>query len=434
MDSQEPRQETVSDTGNKASYKALFSIRNYRLLLMSQTVSVIGDGVYAIALIWLMKLLTGSALWMSVLLVAETLPLILLGMFAGVIVDRSSKRKILICCDIARGSIIVLVILLWATGLLQPYQLIMAALLLSSFTAFFGPARAVTVRNVVPDAYMFQAQSVSQLVQTVVGLTAPALGAFLLTFGTAHAFGFNAATFFISCLLLTLVRDERMTERKEEKMSFASLAADFKEGLDTIMTQPLLRNLIIYIMLINFMLSPTALLFPLMVSDSSELAVLEICFFIGIAAGAVVTGLVRRLPYIVTMSIGLGLLMTGLGMLFWIRGLVWEAMFVFVAGLGSPLANVTLQTLFMLKVPRPVLGRAAGMMRVLTEGSRPLAMMLTGMLLSWIPVRSFFGVVGIFGIVVIVLMVLNPAIRKDSDVSAYHPAAAEAGATTKEVM
>lgn len=416
------------------SYKALFSIRNYRLLLLSQTISVIGDGVYAIALIWLMKLLTGSALWMSVLLVAETLPLIVLGMFAGVIVDRSSKRKILICCDIARGLIIGMVILLWATGLLQPYQLIAAALLLSSFTAFFGPARAVTVRNVVPEPYMFQAQSVAQLVQTVVGLSAPALGAWLLTFGTVYAFSFNAATFFVSCLLLMTVRDARMTERKEEKMNIASLAADFKEGLDTIMTQSLLRNLIIYIMLINFMLSPTALLFPLMVHNSSELAVLEISFFIGIAAGALVTGFVRRWPYVVTMSTGLGLLMTGLGMLFWIRGLVWEALFVFIAGLGSPLANVTLQTLFMLKVPRPVLGRAAGMMRVLTEGSRPLAMMLTGMLLSWIPVRSFFGVMGIFGIMVIVLMVMNPAIRKDSDASVHHPAAAEAGAATKEVM
>lgn len=403
------------DSSNQPSYRSLLALPNYRLLLLSQIVSAIGDGVYAIALIWLMKTLTGSALLMSILLAAETVPLLLFGLFAGVIVDRGSKKKIMMLCDIARGSIVALLVLLWVNGWLLPYMLIIAAVLLSSFSAFFGPSRVVAIRTLVPEDHMVQAQSLAQLVQTVVGLSAPAIGAWLLYFGTSYAFIFNAATFFASFLFIWLIRNERLTETRVTTLNRRSFVVDFKEGIVAVTSHALLRSLIQYIVLINFMLAPTTLLFPLIVDDSSELALLQIAFFVGITAGVFLIGLVKKWRRIAALATGIGLMLVGLGLLTWVHGLYAGLLCVFVAGLGSPLANVTLQTLFVLKVPKEVLGRASSLMKVLLESSRPLAMLLTGALLAWIPVRLFFGIMGLFGVLLVVTMVLNRSIRKEQD-------------------
>ncbi len=87
---------------DKDSYKALFAIKNYSLLIVGQLVSAIGDGVYALTLIWTMKVLTGSAVLMSFVLAAEIIPTIIFGIFAGVLVDRGNQKKYMVIADIFR--------------------------------------------------------------------------------------------------------------------------------------------------------------------------------------------------------------------------------------------------------------------------------------------------------------------------------------------
>ncbi|WP_310551044.1 MFS transporter [Paenibacillus glufosinatiresistens] len=397
----------------KPSYRSLLSLSNYRMLLASQVVSALGDGVYAIALIWMMKEITGSSLLMSVLIASETVPLLIFGLFAGVIVDRGNKKKIMIVCDIARGIIITFIAAMQTAGLLQPYMLIMAALFLSSFGAFFTPARTVAVRTLVPGEQMMQAQSLAQMIQTLVGLVAPALGALLLHYDTSYAFMFNAATFWGSALLLTLIRSRPLVEKSPEKLDRSGFARDFKEGIFAVTAHPLLRNLILYLVLINFMLAPTTLLFPLIVGDSTELALFEILFVIGITAGVLLLNLLRKLRRAAVLAAGIAMMLAGLGALTWIHPLYAELACVFIVGLGSPLANVTLQTLFVLKVPKDALGRASSLMKVLLEASRPLSTLLAGVLILSIPVRSFFAIMAVFGMIVLGLMLLNPSIRQE---------------------
>ncbi|KAA9008390.1 MFS transporter [Paenibacillus spiritus] len=393
----------------KPSYRSLLSLSNYRMLLASQVVSALGDGVYAIALIWIMKEISGSSFLMSVLIASETVPLLIFGLFAGIIVDRGNKKRIMIMCDIARGIMIAFIAAMLMAGLLKPYMLIMA-----SFGAFFTPSRTVAVRTLVPGEQMMQAQSLAQMIQTLVGLVAPAFGALLLHYDASYAFLFNAATFMGSALLLTLIRSRPLVEKSSEKLDRSGFARDFKEGILAVTAHPLLRNLILYLVLINFMLAPTTLLFPLIVGDSTELALFEILFVIGITAGVFSLNLLRRMQRIVLLAAGIALMLAGLGALTWIHHLYAELVCVFIVGLGSPLANVTLQTLFVLKVPQETLGRASSLMKVLLEASRPLSTLLAGVLILSIPVRSFFAIMAVFGMIVLGLMLLNPSIRQES--------------------
>lgn len=75
----------------KNTFKTLISIRNYRLLISGQLVSLLGDGVQILALVWTMKVLTGSSVQMAFVLVADTIPMIIFGIFSGVIIDRGNQ-------------------------------------------------------------------------------------------------------------------------------------------------------------------------------------------------------------------------------------------------------------------------------------------------------------------------------------------------------
>ncbi|WP_353948341.1 hypothetical protein ABNN70_00190 [Sporolactobacillus sp. Y61] len=87
---------TASHINNDArpltdTFKTLISIRNYRLLISGQLVSLLGDGVQILSLVWTMKVLTGSSVQMAFVLVADTIPMIIFGIFSGVIIDRGNQ-------------------------------------------------------------------------------------------------------------------------------------------------------------------------------------------------------------------------------------------------------------------------------------------------------------------------------------------------------
>lgn len=404
----------VESDEEKDSFKSLFAIKNYRLLIAGQLVSALGDGVYALTLIWTMKVLTGSAVLMSVVLAADIIPTIIIGIFAGVLVDRGNQKKYMLLADIFRGIVIVSIVLLLLGGHLSPWMLIVATIITSSFDAFFSPAKTVAIRKIVPEYLMTRAQSISATIQTIVGLIAPALAGILLVYSLPTAFIFNAATFFISFICIAFIKQKSLTEKSETKLNFKSFSSDLKTGLKTIISVPILRGMIIYLVLINFMLAPVSIIFPMFVKNASELAIVEIAFAIGILIGSIAINLFNKTKKIIPMILGLTLLLGSFAVLAFVDNLVVVALLVLIAGLGSIFANIILQTIFMIKVPREVLGRSQSTMRVLLESSRPVSLLLVGSLLVHFSISNLFLGIAIFGGIIVLLMVLDPAIRKES--------------------
>ncbi|MCF6136455.1 MFS transporter [Pseudalkalibacillus berkeleyi] len=396
----------------KDSFKNLIAIKDYRLLIAGQFVSALGDGVYALSLIWAMKILTGSALLMSFVLAAEVVPTILFGIISGVLVDRGNQKMYMLLADIFRGIVVVTLVLLFWFNMLNPWMLIAAAVLVSSFDAFFLPAKTVAIKTIVPDHLMTRAQSVSATIQTVVGLAAPALAGVLLLYSLSTAFLFNAATFFISFLFILFIKNKALSEKSTEKLNLKIFGKDLKTGFKTIVKVPILRGMIIYLVLINFMLAPIAILFPLFVDNVSQLAIVEIAFFIGILVGSISINFMNKFPKIVPMVTGLILMLGAFGALAFTNNFIIITALVAIAGIGSPLVSIALQSLFMVKVPREVLGRSQSTMRVLLESSKPISLLLTGALLVHFSISSFFLGIAIFGGIVVLMMILNPVIRK----------------------
>jgi MFS transporter, DHA3 family, macrolide efflux protein len=396
----------------EASFMDLMSIRNYRFLIFGQFVSALGDGVYALALIWAMKLLTGSAVQMSFVLAADIIPTILFGIFAGVLVDRGNQKKFMVLADIFRGLVVFCLVLLFWTNLLMPWMLILSAAIISSFGAFFSPAKTVAVRTIVPETLIHRAQSISSTIQTIVGLVAPAVAGVLLLLSIPSAFLFNSVTFFISFLFIALIREKQLTTKHPEKLNAKMFVTDLKTGFKTIITVPILRGLIIYLVLINFMFAPVEVLFPVYVHNPSQLAAIEIAFFIGILVGSISFNLFNKCRKVVPMVVGILLILLSFGILSFMNSFIIALVLVSIAGVGSPLASIALQSLFMVKVPREVLGRSQSTMRVMLESTKPVSLLLTGVLLVQFSVSNLFLGISIFGAMVVLLMVLNPVIRK----------------------
>ncbi|RLQ94257.1 MFS transporter [Falsibacillus albus] len=399
---------------NKDSFKNLIAIKHYRLLIAGQFVSTLGDGVYALSLIWAMKLLSGSALFMSLVLTAEVIPTIIFGIFAGVLVDRGNQKRFMMMADIFRGLVVLAIVILFWLNMLLPWMLIAAAAVASSFDAFFSPAKSVAIRTIVPDHLMTRAQSLSSTIQTVVGLASPALAGVLLVFSVPTAFLFNAFSFFVSFFFILFIKEKSLVEKPSNKLNKKSFSHDLKTGLKTIITVPIIRGMIIYLILINFMLAPVAVIFPLFVDNASQLAMVEIAFFIGIFIGSITINLFSKFRKIVPMITGLCLMLGAFGILAFCDNFVEVLILIALAGIGSPLASIALQSLFLVKVPRELLGRSQSTMRVLLESSKPVSLLLTGTLLVHFSIHHLFLGIAIFGGAVVLLMILNPVIRKDN--------------------
>ena len=393
--------------------KDLLKIKNYRLLLGGQLVAMIGDGVYTLSLVWAMKVLTGSSVQMSFVLAANVVPIIILGIFAGVIVDRGRQKRIMMVANLGRGIVAFLLFLLFFLDVLHPWMLIAAAAILASFSAFFTPARAVAIKTIVPEQLIARAQSISSTVQVLTGLTAPAIAGILLAIDLQLAFLFQAIMFFISIVCIWFIKQKELSEtRQHDKLNKAAFIKDLKTGFRTIMTVPILRGLIFYLVLINFIFAPVEILLPTYAKSASQLAYVEISFVVGILIGSVAINFFLKLPKVVPIIAGLLLMMVSFGVMSFVDHFVISCLLIGLVGIGSPLATISLSTLFMIKVPREVIGRSQSTMNVLLESTSPIALLLTGAILVAVTVQQMFLFISIAGLLIVFLMVANPVIRK----------------------
>lgn len=180
------------------NYGRLIRNRRYFPLWLGQLISNLGDTLHYIALVVWVYQRTGSSLVVAGTVFFEVVPVILLAPVAGVIIDRLSRKAVLVGADLAR-TVLVLA-LLFTSELWQIYLIVM---LLTAAATFFNPAVNATLPTLLDEDDLLAANSVSwstgRFVQ-IIG-SALALGVIQIV-GAEAAFVFNALTFFISALLL----------------------------------------------------------------------------------------------------------------------------------------------------------------------------------------------------------------------------------------
>lgn len=183
--------------------------RGIRPLWAAANVSLIGDSLHDIAILWLIYDLTGSSTATGLLGVARYLPSILLGIFAGAWVDRVPRKSVLLWCDALRVILVLAIAALTFTHTVTGTNLYCIAFAIAICTVFFNPARDAIVPQLVPPSQLMRATSVLQSSLGVAYFVGPLLAAlFLPVVGLAGLFTADAATYLLSFLLILLVRPQ----------------------------------------------------------------------------------------------------------------------------------------------------------------------------------------------------------------------------------
>ena len=179
--------------------------RNFRLLAIGQAISNMGDFVYSTTLLIWVYVLTHSAAAVSGVLIAQYLPVFLLGPIAGVFVDRWDRRQTMVISDVTR-AIIVLLPLVVPIFLRLP-AIYTSVFLISAFSRFFMPARAGIMQVIVADEQQPQAASISQATFALSFIIGPAIASPLyFAVGPIVACIINAASFLISAISVRAIR------------------------------------------------------------------------------------------------------------------------------------------------------------------------------------------------------------------------------------
>jgi MFS family permease len=182
--------------------------RDFRLLWTGMTISLVGDGIFLVAMAWQAYELWNAPAALSLLGIGMTVPTIVFLLPAGVLSDRLDRRSLMLCADLARAAVIAALAVLALTGLLTFWELTVIVALYGVGTAFFTPAFEAIVPDIVPAADLAAANSLDQFVRPItLRLAGPAVGGVLVAgVGTGAAFALDAATFVASTVAVFLMR------------------------------------------------------------------------------------------------------------------------------------------------------------------------------------------------------------------------------------
>jgi MFS family permease len=202
--------------------------RDFRLLWTGMSVSLVGDGVFLVALAWQVYALSNVPTALSVVGLAMTLPHVVLLLWGGAVSDRFDRRNVMVVADAVRCAAIGTIgVLSLAGGLGLPMLVILSAVH-GGATAFFGPAFDAITPELVPDESLVHANSLDQFVRPVaLRLAGPALGGLLIgVWGLGAAFVFDGLTYLASiAALLAMTRRASPTADRD-----TSTMADIRDG------------------------------------------------------------------------------------------------------------------------------------------------------------------------------------------------------------
>lgn len=184
--------------------RMVFHNRNYRLLLLANSINRFGDSVDAIVFTWLTYTLTKSAAFSALIFAANRLPTVLFQPLAGVWMERRPKRQVMVVTDLFRGLLVGYILLRLLTGLPTAAELLIFTLLISIVEAFRQPAGSAILPQIVPPEQYTEAVSYQSGVSSASELVGTGLSAVLIgLIGNTGAMAVDMATFLLSALLLS---------------------------------------------------------------------------------------------------------------------------------------------------------------------------------------------------------------------------------------
>jgi MFS transporter, DHA3 family, tetracycline resistance protein len=374
--------------------------REPRLLVTGQTVSQFGDGVALVALTLLVLDTTGdSASKLAWFVAARMTPLVIFLLVGGAIVDRFSRRLLLLISDCVRATLTAVLVVLIATHHLRYGELIVFAVLFGTFDALFMPCITALTPEIVPEELLPAMNAVRPLSNNVMGnMIGPAVGGVIAAASTSWAIGVDCATFLVSASALFLMKPTPTPQRTPG----TSMLAEIKEGVRFVRHTRWLRTNLVVAGIVNaVMFSPLAVLLPYLLRHTlhdSKVVVGYTFAVMGLsgAIGALVASNLKVPRRRVRVMVAYWTIASFAGIIIGFATNFWEVMiFPVVASPLLLLGNVIWESMMQTEVPRELLGRVSSVDWTMSLGLAPIGIVLAGFLATEWGVRTYFVVMSL---------------------------------------
>jgi DHA3 family macrolide efflux protein-like MFS transporter len=360
----------------------------FSIVWLGQLVSMSGSGMTRFALtIWVYEE-TGEATALALVAIFSFAPAIFFSPIAGVIVDRVSRKRVMIASDLAAGLSTVALLILFSTGHLEIWHLWAAGFFASSFESFQFPAYSAAITTMVEKKHYTRANAMLGMVHSGSTIIAPALaGGLLHVIGISGIMIIDIATFVFAIGMLLLVIIPNPAETAAGRASRGTLLQESAFGFRYIFSNRSLLGLLLIFQAINLTFTlAMVLLAPMILARTGHneviLGTTMMMFGIGgVVGGVIITawGGFKRRIHGVLLGIALaslfGQVVLGVGQS--IR--VW-AVGAFLAMFFLPLVNGSSQGIWQAKVPPDIQGKVFATRRLIAQISAPVAMILGGRL------------------------------------------------------
>lgn len=358
-----------------------------------QFVSIIGSNMTGIGFsIWAFQV-TGRATVLALISIGYFLPQILLSPLAGVLVDRWSRKRVMILSDTAPALFTVGLIFLYRADALQVWHVFIAVAGIGACNAFQGPAFESSISLMVSKEQYARANGFVAMARNGSGIFGPMLAGALYGFiGLDGILAVDIATFFFAAATLLLVRIPRPAATAAgSSAAGASLLRQSLFGIRYIFNQPSLRALMsVYFVAIVALNFSAVVLNPMILARTGNNSLLFGSFQTAASIGAVVGGAllaawggpkrnrVGRLLVFISL-IGVGYMVMGAG-----RGIVGWAIGGFAAAFFVAMTGGINQSIWQSKVPADIQGRVMAARFALSNWGRPIIMVIAGPLADYV--------------------------------------------------
>ena len=262
-----------------------------------QAFSLIGSRLAQFALVWWLTESTGSATVLATATLVAILPNVLIGPFAGVLIDRWERRKVMIAADSFVAVVSLLLALCFWSGRIQVWHIFAAMLARATGEVLHLNAMQASTSLMVPNEHLARVAGVNQTMRGALNVAAPPLGALLMSLLPLHfIMGIDVVTALIAVSPLFFIPIPQPQPAAGDVDSGASILQQMRSGFRYVWAWPGLKAVLVVIMLINFIVDPAFSLMPLLVTehfkgDAIQLGWLESAWGIGMMLGGIGLGI-----------------------------------------------------------------------------------------------------------------------------------------------
>lgn len=360
------------------------SVRTFYILILTQTLSLIGSRISSLALgIWVYSQ-TGSATPLTLVAFFAAIPAVFAGSLSGVLADRWDRRYVMIISDAGQAVGTLLLLVSFLSGAFELWHLYVVTLIQSVFSVFQYPAFQASVTMLIPEDQRERANAIQQMTGPMAGIIAPAIaGVIYAAVGVTGAIMVDLATFLAAAAIIVFIRIPRPAVSAEGEQHRKSVIGDMLTGMRFLYSKRMLFWVTMQIALVNFLLGGTfALATPYLLARTGDEATLGVLIAI-FNAGAIVGGIIIGVwggtrPRIHTImggiiAAGIGLMLVGMG-----QAPVALGIALFLMMLPLPMINASATSLMQVKIPPDLQGRVFAVIGQLSTILTPLSYLIIG--------------------------------------------------------